>query len=101
MGTVSSSMSGPSPRRWRRDERTLWRVGPGSVVVVLGPHDATPRSLRDTGAALWAALDRPRSVHEVAARLAAEFDADPDVVRRDVEPVVAQLVETGALRAFP
>ena len=101
MGTVSSPISGRALPRWGRDERTLWRGGPGSFVVVLGPADAEPRSLRGTGAALWATLDRPRTVEEIATRLATEFDADPDVVRSDVEPVIAQLADVGAIRVVP
>jgi len=85
-------------RRWRRDERTLWRAGPGAVVVLLGPRDTGPRSLRGTGAALWSALDGPpRSVQEVAGRLATEFRADPDAVRRDVDPIIAELARVGVL----
>src|SRR5437899_991680 len=74
--------------RWERDPRVLWRCGPG-FVVLLGPDDVTPTSLRGTGVALWAALDQARTVPDVAARLAAEFDADPKVVQSDVEPIIA------------
>jgi hypothetical protein len=86
--------------RWERDERTLWRQAPGSVVL-LAPHDGEPTVLRTTGVALWAALDRPRTVPEIVSLLAAEFDAVPEVVRRDVEPVIARLAESGALRTIP
>jgi len=97
MEPASSSIDGATPLRWRRDERTLWRAGPGRIVVFLD-HDATPRSLRDTGAALWALLDRPRTMQEIETLLAAEFVADPDVVRRDIEHVITQLGEAGAIR---
>jgi hypothetical protein len=86
--------------RWERDPRVLWRFGPG-LVVLLGPDDVAPTSLRGTGVALWAALDQPRTVRELAARLAAEFGADADVVESDIEPVIASLAATRALRPVP
>ena len=91
----------PATSRWRRDERTLWRSGPGASVVVLSAHDRVPRSLEGTAAVLWAALETARRPSELAARLAREFDADQDVVRSDVDAVVAQLAEAGLLRELP
>jgi hypothetical protein len=66
--------------------------------VLLGPDADDPVILRGTGVALWAALDRPQSIQELAARLAAEFDADPASVRSDIEPVIARLSDAGVLR---
>jgi hypothetical protein len=98
--TVPPAAARGAVARWARDERVLWRLGPG-FVVLLAPGDAAPISLRGTGVALWAALDRPRTVPEVVAQLAGEFDADPDVVRPDIEPVIARLAEAGAIRSVP
>ena len=91
----------PATSRWRRDERTLWRSGPGTSVVVLGARDLVPRSLHGTGAVLWAAFETPLCARELAARLAPEFDADQDVVRGDVDALVEQLAEAGLLRGLP
>lgn len=98
MESASSPIGGATPVRWRRDERALWRAGPGRVVVVLDRHDEAPRALRGRGAELWALLDRPRTVSELETLLSAEFDADPEVVRRDVEQAITQLGEAGLLR---
>jgi Coenzyme PQQ synthesis protein D (PqqD) len=84
--------------RWERDSRTLSRSAPG-IVVLLGPTGSDPIVLRGTGVALWAALERPQSTDEVAARLATGFVTDPDAVRSDIEPVLAQLSAAGVLRA--
>jgi Coenzyme PQQ synthesis protein D (PqqD) len=83
---------------WRRNERTLSRSAPG-LVMVLGPERGDPIVLRGTGVALWRALDRPQSTDELAISLAEEFDASPDAVRADIEPVLAQLSVAGVLRA--
>ncbi|MGH8976994.1 MAG: PqqD family protein [Acidimicrobiia bacterium] len=82
---------------WRRDERTLSRSAPGRVVL-LGPDGDDPIVLRGTGVALWRALDRPQSTDELTISLAKEFDANPDAVRSDIEPVLAQLSAAGVLR---
>lgn len=57
--------------------------------------------MRGAGAALWAAFDEPRTVEEVAVELAEIFGTDPEAVRRDITPVVEQLIESGALGAGP
>ena len=94
--TAARAGEGASPR-WERDPAVLWRFGP-ELVVFLAPDSVAPTSLSGTGVALWAALDQPRTVRELAARLAAEFGADPDVVESDIEPVVANLAAIGVLR---
>jgi hypothetical protein len=84
--------------RWERDERTLSRSSPG-VVVLLGPEDGEPLVLRGTGVALWASLDRPQNIDELADRLAADFDAEREAVRSDIVPVLARLHAAGLVRA--
>jgi Coenzyme PQQ synthesis protein D (PqqD) len=85
---------------WARDERVLWRAAPG-LVVVLGPHAKEPISLRGSAVPLWATLDRPQNVADVVERLAPAFSADPDIIRADIEPVIARLAQVGALRRAP
>jgi hypothetical protein len=94
MGGTTGGAVGP---RWERDERVLWRRGPGSVVL-LCPGSEAPISMRGTGLALWAALERPRSLAELARYLAAEYATDAAIVQRDIEPVVATLAASGAVR---
>jgi Coenzyme PQQ synthesis protein D (PqqD) len=84
--------------RWRRDERTLSRSAP-DLVVLLGPDGGDPIALRGTGVALWHALDQPQSTDELAILLAGEFDASPEAVRSDIDPLLAQL--SGVVRAGP
>jgi hypothetical protein len=98
--TVRTTAS-PSPDiRWARDPRTLWRSGPG-FVVLLGPGDALPVALHGTGVALWEAFDSPRTTREIAVLLAGTFDAPVDVVEADVSPVLSRLAEAGALYQVP
>jgi hypothetical protein len=94
---MGGTTGGAVEARWERDERVLWRRGPGWVVLLCSGSEA-PISVRGAGVALWAALDRPRSLAELARHLAAEFAADSAIVRRDIEPVVATLAASGAVR---
>ncbi|MGH9025750.1 MAG: PqqD family protein [Acidimicrobiia bacterium] len=86
--------------RWERDERALWRAAPG-LIVVLGPRGQAPIALHGSAVALWAALDRPRTVTELVGHLALAFDSDPEIIRADVQPVLDQLAEAGAVRRAP
>ena len=85
--------------RLSRDERVLSRDA-GDFVVLLGPHADNPIVLRGTGIVLWAALDEPRSVAELAGRLAAQFAADPVGVRADIASLIGQLRGARILRVI-
>jgi hypothetical protein len=97
LGAVIRGASSARAIRWERDQRALWRKAPGSIIV-LGPADPAPVALRGTGVVLWSALERPLSLAELTARLAAEFDVDPQVMRADIEPVITRLAKAGTLR---
>jgi hypothetical protein len=84
--------------RWQRDEAVLWRAGPAGALVVLAPGDSEPFVVRGRGLALWSELAEPATVEELVARLAERFAADPAVITADIEPVLGQLDERGAIR---
>ncbi len=89
----------PDPTRAPRLERapsTLWRAGEFGVVL-LAPRAAAPVTLGGTGRGLWDALAEPRTREQLASDLAAAYDADPQVVADDIEPVVEQLLSIGAI----
>jgi hypothetical protein len=65
------------------------------AVVVLG--DRVPIVLRGTGAAIWDAFATGRSVSEVTDDLADAYGTTPDVVARDLRPVVRRLLDEHAL----
>ncbi|MBI1350205.1 MAG: PqqD family peptide modification chaperone [Actinomycetales bacterium] len=53
--------------------------------VLMHPDDYTYYGLTETGAAVWSLIDGTRSVADVVAALAEEYDATPAVIRTDVE----------------
>jgi hypothetical protein len=60
-----------------------------TFVVVLGA--GAPVVLRGTAIAIWDAFARPRRIDVAAARLAAEFAADPALVEEQMLPVLEHL----------
>lgn len=64
-------------------------------VIVLG--DKVPIVLRGTGIAIWEAFATARSIDDVVALLADSYREAPDIVRREMVPVVEQLYREGAL----
>ncbi len=79
-------------RRWCQAPQVLTRRLPDGVMLCATSGDADePISLLGTGAALWAELDEPSTLDELAARLAERFEADPAQVARDLEPTVREL----------
>lgn len=81
---------------FRRAERVLARRS-ADRVILLTPPGRDLLELRGTGLALWEVLASPRSSNDVASELSRLFDVDPDTARRDIEPVLDELVEHGAL----
>lgn len=85
-------------RRFAQDPAVLSRTT-GRQTLLCTRDEPEPFVLDDTAQAAWQAFRAPRTVAEVAGDLASSFRADPAVVARDLEPVVADLVARGALVA--
>lgn len=83
----------------RRAPGVLWRRSFGSVVC-LAPG-AEPVEIAAPGAALWQELADPVDRDTLVARLAARFDAAPDVVGADVDAVVIELARRGIVTVEP
>jgi pyrroloquinoline quinone biosynthesis protein D len=64
-------------------------------LVLLGPASERYVGLDPVAADVWAALDVPRTVAQLAAALAARYDAPPDQIAADIAPMLAQLEDEG------
>jgi hypothetical protein len=88
-------------RRVVRNPAVLWRRTLEGVMVLGGDADEV-QVLEPPGDEIWAALGEPTDLVALAATLAASHGAESEVVRRDVERFVAQLLDGGlALDAGP
>jgi hypothetical protein len=61
------------------------------------PTDQDFVTLTATGCDLWAALEEPGSVGQLAERLAALYGAAVEQIAADIAPVIEELVRRGAL----
>lgn len=73
------------------------------VPLVAGVGDADDElfALNDTGKDVWRRLDGKTSLADVARSLAAEYNAQPDEIERDVVGLVKELVRRKMLVAAP
>lgn len=53
--------------------------------VLMHPDDFTYYGLSVTGAEVWARIDGTRTLDDITAELAEEFDATPEAIRADVQ----------------
>ncbi len=53
--------------------------------------------LNETGAYLWEVLAQERSLDELAAAVADEFDVEPDAARADVQAFLDEIAQIGLL----
>ena len=66
-------------------------------VVVLGSRARHPVVLRGTSKLVWDALERARTLDDVARDLAGRFVVEADDVHADVVPFVAELLDAGVV----
>ena len=64
--------------------------------VLLAPERIV--ALDETAAAILALVDGRRSLAEIAARLAADYDADPAEIEADAAALIVDLAERGYVR---
>jgi len=82
--TVLHKLTGNFTEAVVDDEIILMRLDNGELL-----------SLADTAAAAWRLIDGSRDQDELVAALGAEFDADEELIARDVGELLHQLKEAG------
>ncbi|MCU0268916.1 MAG: PqqD family protein [Acidimicrobiales bacterium] len=76
--------------RWVRSAQVLERLLPHGILLLALDGDE-PILVTGPGPDLWHVLDEPRTLAELAGLLGARYDADADVVARDLAPVLERL----------
>jgi hypothetical protein len=87
----SDAVYGPS-------EDVVAREIEGEIILVplvsgMGDLEDELYSLNETGRAIWRKLDGVRPLAQVVADLAAEYEADPGIVERDVAGLLEELLK--------
>lgn len=84
-------------RTYVPSEDIVARVIEGELIIVplvsgIGDMDDELYTLNETGRAIWSRLDGEKSLREIAAELAVEFNMVSGVVEHDVLGLIAELV---------
>ncbi|MEZ5145405.1 MAG: PqqD family protein [Acidimicrobiales bacterium] len=87
--------------RWRRAPDALWRESPDALIVKAPVSDVEPVAVSGAAAHLWDLLAEPHTTDELAEALAELHHADADVVRTDIEPVLASLCDHHVVERLP
>jgi hypothetical protein len=84
--------------RWVRAAGTLWRNA-GETVVLLPAAEERPTPLVVSGSAavIWELLAEPVTLSELAAKLAAIYEVEAQVIERDLSPVLEGLYTEAAI----
>ena len=84
------------PAQYRQAATAVWRRAHGMVLVLpQGANDVVV--LTDTGEDIWWTLAEPKTVDEAAYELAEIYGAPLGAIKRDVTPVLDDLVVRGVL----
>lgn len=78
--------------RFERNPNLAWREIEGEVVII-SPEDSHVHELNETASLVWKCADGTRSLEEIAARMAAEYDIAMDAARVDVREIIAVFEE--------
>lgn len=81
-----------------RSPSALWRVGEFGIVL-LAPGMSDPITIAGPGPQLWELVADARTEDEIVTELAAAFSTDPRVIRRDIDPIVEELVSMGLIES--
>lgn len=81
----------------QRHPDAAYKLVDGEALIVVPGSDATHVVLNETGARIWELLDGTRDLDSISASIAEEFEAEPAQARRDLEDLLAELREHGAM----
>lgn len=81
-----------------RGERIISRRA-DQTLILLDPDSGEYFTLDDVGGRIWELCDGSRSVDEIAAALAEEYDAPPEQIRADVAELLSDLRDSRLVAA--
>ena len=70
-------------------------------LVLLGPQSERYVGLDPIAADVWAALETPRTLSQIAQSLAAHYNAPPDRIAADIAPMLERLEQEGLVERDP
>jgi Coenzyme PQQ synthesis protein D (PqqD) len=88
------SMTADSP--WQKNPALAWREIDDETVII-SPTENVMHELNETGSFLWKSIDGRRTVAELAALLAAEYEVTPGAALEDTKALLQQLASSKLL----
>ena len=70
-------------------------------LVALDPVAGRCFGFNEAAAAVWKLLDQPKSIEQLSAALAEDFDVSADQCQADLHELMDQLTALGLVRALP
>jgi hypothetical protein len=69
----------------------LWQESDGEVIIVAPKQD--PVYLNVSGSEVWKLIDKNLDVTKIAEELSKKYDEDEDIIKKDVEYIVKELLK--------
>jgi len=83
--------------RPRRHPDAVYKIVDGEALIVVPGSEAQHLVLNEVGARVWELLDGEHDLGSIREELTSDFDVEPDVAGRDLDELLADLREHGAL----
>ena len=97
---MTANPLGVAAVRPAQNPQAAWREIDG-VVVVISPTDSVLHELNSTGSFIWKQANGERTVEEIAAQVAEEFDVSAEVALADTRAFLEMLAEKKLLAELP
>lgn len=79
-----------------------WLSAPvGDETLMMSVENEGCTSLNEVGGWIWALLEQPRSLDEIAASVGGEFEVELEQARADAEHFLAEMEKMGAVEIDP
>jgi len=69
----------------------LWQESDGEVIIVAPKQD--PVYLNVSGSEVWKLIDKNLDVTKIAEELSKKYDEDEDIIKKDVEYIIKELLK--------
>jgi hypothetical protein len=69
----------------------LWQESDGEVIIVAPKQD--PVYLNVSGSEVWKLIDKNLDVTKIVEELSKKYDEDEDIIKKDVEYIVKELLK--------
>jgi len=85
---------------WQKNPALAWREI-DEATVIISPNDSVMHELNDTGSFVWKNIDGRKSVADLAALLAQNYEVTPDIALTDTQSLLEEMCSRKLLVPVP